>query len=132
MMRPPFSWLCHQEPLPWRGDKLLVVSYRYMPMDLIGWLVMRPPILWLGLVFYYFSGSLLFLAEKLFIAFSGIPGRSISRFHSFCFYLLPTTFTLWVFIPFFPQGKVQPLNTCPTQCPDQCNGMDEREKDENP
>jgi hypothetical protein len=22
MMRPPFSWLCHQEPLPWRGDQL--------------------------------------------------------------------------------------------------------------
>ena len=26
-------------------DQLLVVSYRYMNMDLIGWLVMRPPIL---------------------------------------------------------------------------------------
>jgi hypothetical protein len=45
------------------------------------------------------------------------------------FYLLPTTFTLWAFSPFFPQGKVQPLNIWPTQCPDQCNGMDEREKD---
>jgi hypothetical protein len=22
VMRPPFSWLCHQEPLPWRGDQL--------------------------------------------------------------------------------------------------------------
>jgi hypothetical protein len=21
-MRPPFSWLCHQEPLPWRGDQM--------------------------------------------------------------------------------------------------------------
>jgi hypothetical protein len=41
VMRPPFSWLCHQKPLPWRGDQLLVVSYRYMPMDLIGWLMMR-------------------------------------------------------------------------------------------
>jgi hypothetical protein len=27
VMRPPFSWLCHQEPLPWRGDQMLVVSY---------------------------------------------------------------------------------------------------------
>jgi hypothetical protein len=45
------------------------------------------------------------------------------------FYLLPATFTLWAFIPFFPQGKVQPLNIWPTQCPDQCNGMDEQEKD---
>jgi hypothetical protein len=22
MMRLPFSWLCHQEPLPWRGDQM--------------------------------------------------------------------------------------------------------------
>jgi hypothetical protein len=22
LVRPPFSWLCHQEPLPWRGDQL--------------------------------------------------------------------------------------------------------------
>jgi hypothetical protein len=43
------------------------------------------------------------------------------------FYLLPTAFTLWAFSPFFPQGKVQPLNDWPTQCSDQCNGMDERE-----
>jgi hypothetical protein len=81
-------------------------------------------------LFYYFLWVPLFLAEKLFIAFSGIPGRSISRFHSFGFYLLPATFTLWAFSPFFPQGKVQPLDIWPTQCPDQCNGMDEREKDE--
>jgi hypothetical protein len=43
------------------------------------------------------------------------------------FYLLPAAFTFWAFSPFFPQGKVQPLNNWPTQCPDQCNGMDERE-----
>jgi hypothetical protein len=30
---------------------------------------------------FIFSRSLLFLAERPFIAFSGIPGRSISRFH---------------------------------------------------
>jgi hypothetical protein len=22
MMIPPFSWLCHQEPLPWHGDHM--------------------------------------------------------------------------------------------------------------
>jgi hypothetical protein len=27
-MRPPLSWPCNQEPPPWRGDQLLVVSYR--------------------------------------------------------------------------------------------------------
>jgi hypothetical protein len=21
-MRPPFSWICHQEPLPWFGDQI--------------------------------------------------------------------------------------------------------------
>jgi hypothetical protein len=38
------------------------------------------------------------------------------------------SFTFWSFIPFFPQGKVQPLNDWPTQFPNQCNGTDEREK----
>jgi len=47
----------------------------------------------------------------------------------FGFYLLPATFTLWAFNPFFPQGKVQPLNIWPTQCLDECNGVDEWEKD---
>jgi hypothetical protein len=55
-------------------------------MDLIGSLVMRSPILWLGRVLLFFR-VLLFLAEKPFIAFSGIPGRSISRFHFLGFYL---------------------------------------------
>jgi hypothetical protein len=72
----------------------------------------------------------MFHADKLFIAFLGILGRSISRFHSFGIYLLPATITLWAFSPFFPQGKVQPLDIWPNQCPDQCNGMDEQEKDE--
>jgi hypothetical protein len=70
------------------------------------------------------------LLKSFFIAFSGIHGQSISRFHSFGFCLLPATFTLWAFSPFFPQGKEQPLDIWPTHCPDQCNGMDEQEKDE--
>jgi hypothetical protein len=44
------------------------------------------------------------------------------------FYILSAAFTLWAFSPFFPQSKVQPLNDWPTQCPDQCNGMNEREE----
>ena len=24
----PFSWLCHQEPLPWHGNQMLVATYR--------------------------------------------------------------------------------------------------------
>jgi hypothetical protein len=79
---------------------------------------------------YYFLWVPLFLAEKAFIAFSGIPGRSISRFHSFGFYLLLATFTLWAFSPFFPQGKVQPLDSLANPMPGPMYGMDEREKDE--
>jgi hypothetical protein len=52
----PFLLAMPQEPLPWRGDQPLIVSYRYMPMDLIGWLVMRPPILQLGLDLLFFMG----------------------------------------------------------------------------
>jgi hypothetical protein len=71
----------------------------------------------------------MFLVEKPSIAFSGIPRRSISRFHSFGFCLLPDTITLWAFSPFFPQGKVQPFDNLANPMPNQC-GMDEREKDE--
>jgi hypothetical protein len=77
-------------------------------MNIIGWLMMRPPILlarsWFLLFFF---GSLLFLAERLFIAFSGIPGRSISRFLFLGFYLLPAAFTFWAFSPFFPLDSQQ-------------------------
>jgi hypothetical protein len=54
--------------------------------------------------------SLLFLAEKPFIAFSEIPGRSISRFYSKAFIFCHLAFTFWAFSPFFPLGKVQSSN----------------------
>jgi hypothetical protein len=43
------------------------------------------------------------------------------------FYHLPGSFTFWPFIPLFPQGKGQPLDDWPTQCPEKCNGVDEQE-----
>jgi hypothetical protein len=81
-------------------------------MDLIGWLVMRPPILQLGLDFIILWVPP-FLAEKPFIAFLGIPGRSIKGF-----VFLPATFTLWAFSPFFPQGKVQPFASLENPMPE--------------
>jgi hypothetical protein len=72
----------------------------------------------------------MFLVEKPFIAFSGIPRQSISRFHSFDFYLFPATFTLWAFSPLFPQGKVQPFASLANPKPRPVYGMDEWEKDE--
>ena len=51
-------------------------------MNIIGRLVMRPPILLVRSCFFViFFGSLLFLIERPFIAFSGIPGWNISRFY---------------------------------------------------
>ena len=32
-MRPPFSWLCHQEPLPWFGDQ---IDGSVIPLDAHG------------------------------------------------------------------------------------------------
>jgi hypothetical protein len=75
-MRPPFSWLCHQEPLPWRGDQLngsVIPLHAHGPNRLAR---DETPILQLGLDFIILWVPL-FLAEKPFIAFSGIPGRSI-------------------------------------------------------
>ena len=74
----------------------------------------------------FFFGSLLFLAERLFIAFSGIPERGISRFHfmDFIFYqlLLPSG-------PLAPSSheiRCNPKNSS-TQFLEKWNGIGERE-----
>jgi hypothetical protein len=77
--------------------------------------------------FIIFYGSLLFLAERPFIAFSGILGRSISRSYSKDFIFFQLAFTFWAFSPFFPLGKVQFSNDRSTQCSNKCNGIGERE-----
>jgi hypothetical protein len=44
VMRPPFSWLCHQEPLPWFGDQIdgsVIPLHAHGPNSR---LMMRPPI----------------------------------------------------------------------------------------
>jgi len=46
------------------------------------------------------------------------------------FYLLLAAFTLWAFSSFFPQGKVQPLDSLANPIPKPVYGMDEQEKDE--
>jgi hypothetical protein len=92
--------------------------------------MMRPPILQLGLDLLFLWVPL-FLVENLFIDFLGIHGKTISRFHSFGFYIFPATFTLWTFIPFFPKDKVQPLDSLANPIPRPVYGMDEQEKDEN-
>jgi hypothetical protein len=95
-------------------------------MDLIGWLVMRPPILWLGLVLLFISGSLLFLVEKLFIAFSRIPGRSISRVYFRLLYFTSLLLPSGPLTPFSHEIGCNPENRS-TQCLDKWKGIDERE-----
>jgi hypothetical protein len=76
--------------------------------------------------FIIFFGSLLFLAEKPFIAFSGIPRRSISRLY---FRLLSFTILLLPSRPLAPSSheiRCSPENRS-TQCPDKWNGTSERE-----
>jgi hypothetical protein len=65
----------------------MVVSYRYMPMDLIGWLMMRPPIIQLGLDFIILWVHL-FLVEKPFIAFSALGDPWAKHLKVLFFWLL--------------------------------------------
>jgi hypothetical protein len=94
-------------------------------MDLIGWLVMRPPILQLGLEFIYFMDPSFFLLRSLLLLSQESLGEAFEGFD-----LLPATFTLWAFSPFFPQGKVQPLTSLANPMPKPMQGIDEREDDE--
>jgi hypothetical protein len=93
-MRPPFPWLCHQEPLPWFGDQidgsviLLHTHGHNRPVR------DETPYPSTNTLSVYVSYGSFFLIEKLFTAFSGIPGRSISKvstldFNS-CQLLLPS------------------------------------------
>jgi hypothetical protein len=85
---------------------------KFPPMNIMGRLVMRPPILLVRsciYLFHFFLGSLSFLSRGFLLPSRGSPGRSISRFSfSYGFYLLPAAFTPWAFSPFFPQDKMYP------------------------
>jgi hypothetical protein len=75
MMRPPFSWLCHQEPLNWLGDHMnssVISLHAHGPNRPAHDETSYPPTR--SLVLFYFAGPPLFLVDKPFVAFSGIPG----------------------------------------------------------
>jgi hypothetical protein len=103
----------------------MVVSYHYMPMDLIGWLVMTPPILQLGIDFIILWVPP-FLSKNPFL---GDPWEKHMKVFFFGFYLFLANFTLWVFSSFFPQGKVQPFASLANPVLEPMLGMDEREDD---
>jgi hypothetical protein len=78
-MRPPFSWPCNQEPLPWLGDQL---GGSVIPLHVHGHdrsthdETSYPPTNALSVLFICGSP---FLVEKHFSAFSRILGQSISK-----------------------------------------------------
>jgi len=93
-------------------------------MDLMNWLMMRPPILQLGLDLFFY-GSRCFLLRSLLLLSRGSLGEVSQGF--ILRLLFSVAFTPQAFSLFFPQGKAQPLNEWLTLCLDQCNGMGEQE-----
>ena len=84
-MRPSFSWLCHQEPLPWFGDQIggnVILLHAHGHNRSTRDETSYPSNSTLSVHVFYGSP---FLAEKLFTAFSRIPGRSISKVSKFGF-----------------------------------------------
>jgi hypothetical protein len=78
-MIPPFSWLCHQEPLPLFGDHIngsVILLHAHGPNSSVHDETSHPPTSTLS---FDLSYGFPFLTENIFIAFSGIPGRIISK-----------------------------------------------------
>jgi hypothetical protein len=78
-MRPPFSWPCHQEPLPWFGDQIggsVILLHPHGHNRLARDDASYPSISKLSVYVSYGSS---FPTENIFTSFSGIPGKSISK-----------------------------------------------------
>jgi hypothetical protein len=72
---------------------LLAMPPRYMPMDLIGRLMMRPPIHQLGLELLFYFTSPLFLLRSLLLLSQESLGKASQGFNlafNFCQLLLPS------------------------------------------
>jgi hypothetical protein len=99
-------------------------------MDLIGWLVMRPPILQLGLEFIYFMGPSFFLLRSLLLLSRGSLGEASEGFlllaFIFCQLLLPSG----PLAPSSHKARYNPLTSLENPMPEPMQGMDEREDDE--
>jgi hypothetical protein len=100
----------------------MVVSYRYMPMDLIGWLVMRPPILQLGLEFIYFMGPSFFLLRSLLFLSRDPLGEASEGFVLLDFIFFQLLLPSGPLSPSSHKARYNPLLAWKTQCPNQCRG----------
>jgi hypothetical protein len=80
-MRPPFSWLCHQEPLPWFGDQ---IDGSVIPLHAHGHNrsahdeTSHPPTNTLSVI--YLMGSLFLLRSFLLLSRESL-GEASQRFH---------------------------------------------------
>jgi hypothetical protein len=73
-MRPPFSWLCHQETLPWFGDQVdgsAIPLHSHCHNRSTHDETSHPPT---NTFSVYLSYGFPFLTEKIFTALSGIFG----------------------------------------------------------
>jgi hypothetical protein len=80
-MRPPFSWLCHQEPLPWFGDQIygsVIPLHAHGPNRSSHDETSHPPTSTLSFDSSY--GSPFLTEEILFISRESL-GEAYQRFH---------------------------------------------------
>jgi hypothetical protein len=93
-MKPPFSWLCHQDPLSWFDDQIhgsVILVHAHGPNRPAHDETSHPPT---NTSSVYLSYGFPFLTENPFTTFSGIPGRSISK----------VSFWLLTLANFYPLG----------------------------
>jgi hypothetical protein len=91
MMRPHFSWLCHQETLPKFGDQIdgsVIPLHAHGPNRSAHDETSHQPTSTLS---FDLSYGFPFITENIFTSFLGIPGRSISKV-SFWFLTLANYF----------------------------------------
>jgi hypothetical protein len=120
-MRPPFSWLYHQEPLPWRGDQMngsVIPLHSHGPNRLAR---DETPILQLRLDLLFY-GFLCFLLRSFLLLSRGSLGEASEGFvllaFIFCELLLPSGHLA----PSSHKVRYNPLLVWQTQCSNQCRG----------
>jgi len=116
-MRPPFSCLCHQEPLPWFGDQIggsVIPLYAHDHNRLAHDETPYPSN---STFSFYVSYGSPFLTEKIFTAFLGIPGRSISKVSTFPFNFYQLLLSYGPLAPSSHEVRYNPYYCSQSQCP---------------
>jgi hypothetical protein len=102
-----------------------------MPMDLIGWIVMgspvgwlmmRPPILQLGLEFNYFMGTSFFLLRIFLLLSRGYLCEAFEGFFILALIFCQLILSSGPLAPSSHKARYNPLLAWQTQCLNQCRG----------